>query len=731
WIVAARKLIKRRQDVGSLTHLFHAEQFLGFLPFVAWWLLLTWAAYSIAGEKMPWLSTHFVIPMALMSGWYFGEKLKNITRVDLFSRRSLVFGGLTFLFFIVLFGLFSFFWLGKLQIGDQQIKALQNVGLFIGLLAVAGIVVYFWQKRFREMERPLRGTLIILVIFTLLSLLTIRANYMANFPNADYTTEFMVYAHGAPATKQIVMEQVETLSQRLYGDKSIKVAYDNDVSWPFTWYFRDYPNRMYFGENPSNSLNEAPIIVVGNLNWSKVEPYLGNNYEQNTYTFLWWPMEDYRRIGWDAVFGDPLAVERRGLGSADVRRALWDIFFYRNYEQYGQTFGGTYTAREWPLRHELKVYTRKDVLANLWDQGITPVNVESFVDPYAEGEISLQPALILNELNIPGSSEGQFTTPRNVAVAPDGTIFVADSGNHRIQVFDENGRFLTSWGDFGVAPGQFNEPWGIAADDEFVYVADTWNYRIQKFSHDGQLIGSYGQNGSPIGDTDPGLGLFYGPRAIALVDDNLFAITDTGNHRLQLMDENGNFLDTVGLLGNQPGQFNEPVGLATGPNGDVYVADTWNGRVQEFTPSLNPVNEWPVNGWFSQSIDNKPYIALDSANRIYVTDPEGFRVLIFDNMGNYLGRFGTYGAAANQFALPVGIAIDAQDNVYVVDAHNNRVVKYAAIFGPPAKSLNGDAPLFEGLEGEDRTLTEPEEQPVEDEAVEEESAPTETAVSED
>ncbi|MFO7682315.1 MAG: TIGR03663 family protein, partial [Chloroflexota bacterium] len=64
WIVAARKLIKRRQDVGSLTHLFHAEQFLGFLPFVAWWLLLTWAAYSIAGEKMPWLSTHFVIPMA-------------------------------------------------------------------------------------------------------------------------------------------------------------------------------------------------------------------------------------------------------------------------------------------------------------------------------------------------------------------------------------------------------------------------------------------------------------------------------------------------------------------------------------------------------------------------------------------------------------------------------------------------------------------------------------------
>jgi sugar lactone lactonase YvrE len=740
WLVLMRKVIKRRYDGESLTSLFHAEQLLDFMPYLTWWLLLTWAAYSFAGEKMPWLSTHFVIPMALMSGWYFGEKLKNFTRADLFSRTSLIFGGLTALLIIALFGVFSFFWLGKIQLGSQQLEALQNVGLLLGLLAVAGVIVYFWWQKYQGMKQPLRqaedeslrGTLIILVIFTLLSLLTIRASYMASFPNADYTTEFMVYAHGAPATKEIVMDQVETLSMRLYGDKSIKVAYDNDVSWPFTWYLRDYPNRSYFGENPSNNLNESPIIVVGNVNWGKVEPYLGNNYEENTYTFLWWPMEEYRQIGWDSLFGDPLTVEDRGLADADKRQALWDIFFYRDYTQYGQAFGGTYTAREWPLRHELKVYTRKDVLASLWDQGIAPTNVETYSDPYAEGELILEPALIFNELTIPGNGEGQFTTPRNIAISPDGTVFVADSGNHRIQVFDTDGSFVTSWGEFGDLPGQLNEPWGIAADDEFVYVADTWNYRIQKFTHNGELVGSFGQNGSPIDDSDPALGLFYGPRDIALIDNGHLAITDTGNHRIQIMDKDGNFLSTAGSLGSQPGQFNEPVGLTTGPNGNVYLVDTWNGRVQELSPDIFPISEWTVNGWYSQSIDNKPYIAVDSENRIYVTDPEGFRVLIFDSAGNYLGRFGTYGTAPNQFALPVGIAIDAQDNVYVVDTHNNRVLKYDPIFGPPAEStLDGDDALFEGLEGEDRTLTDPEDTEAEEEMpVEEESMPTETPTEE-
>ncbi|MCZ7671546.1 MAG: alkaline shock response membrane anchor protein AmaP [Chloroflexi bacterium] len=92
--------------------------------------------------------------MALMSGWYFGEKLKNLGRADLFCRRSLLFGGLTALLLIAFFGLFGLLWLGKIQLGSQEIAAMQSVGLFIGLLAIVGIVAYFWQRIYREVERP-------------------------------------------------------------------------------------------------------------------------------------------------------------------------------------------------------------------------------------------------------------------------------------------------------------------------------------------------------------------------------------------------------------------------------------------------------------------------------------------------------------------------------------------------------------------------------------------------
>ena len=281
---------------------------------------------------------------------------------------------------------------------------------------------------------------------------------MSSFVNYDYTNEFMVYAHGAPATKSVVLAQLEELSMRLYGDKSIKVAYDGDVSWPMTWYLREYPNRVYFGENPSQTLNESPVVIVGNKNWAAADPYLANNYTAHEYTFLWWPMEDYRRISWNAVLGvgQPEDQPRRGLLSADVRQALWDIFFHRDYQKYGEVFGGTYTAGEWPLRHDLRLYVRNDVVGNLWDYGVGGTSV-ALVDPYEGGQLAPAATVILNAGGIAGAGAGTLSSPRNVAAGPDGLIYVADSGNHRIQVFDRDGTFVRGWGGFGAAPGQFND----------------------------------------------------------------------------------------------------------------------------------------------------------------------------------------------------------------------------------------------------------------------------------
>ncbi|HUS94254.1 MAG TPA: flippase activity-associated protein Agl23 [Patescibacteria group bacterium] len=645
-----------------------------FVPYLIWWFVVSWVIYTYAGEKMAWLSSHFVVPMVLMAGWYINEKLTSANLGELRTRRFALLTALDLLFLFALGVVLGPLLLGDISIRGQELDNLTNLGRLIGSLIILGTVVYFFRRVGRIFESGTRRRAWIFAIFLFLALLTIRFTYMSSFTNADNVTEFLVYAHGAPATKNEVLPQLEELSLRLHGDKSIQVAFDNDSSWPFTWYLRDYPNRIYFGEEPGRNVTEAPVVIAGSLNWNKVEPILGDDYEQKNYTFLWWPMEEYRNISWKAILGDPDAEAgtRRGLGNPDVRKALWDIFFYRDYEKYSQVYGGTYTAGQWPLRHDLRMYIRKDVLTTIWDHGVDILAAEPPVDLYAEGELLLSPSL---SIGTTGSEVGQLLRPRNMAIGEDGMIFVTDSGNHRIQVFDQDGFFQYSWGEFGIEPGQFNEPWGIAVDDDFVYVADTWNHRIQKFSHDGELIDVFGQSGSPTQDQVGG-GLFFGPRDITFNSDGHLVVTDTGNHRLQIFDTDGNFIETVGSQGNLPGQFYEPVGVATMATGSLLVVDTWNGRIQRIGGNLLPETEWAVDAWYGESIENKPYIAVDQNDRVYVSDPEGYRILIFDTTGQYLGRFGQFSLDLDGFGLPNGVAVSPDGSIFVADAGNNRVLKF-------------------------------------------------------
>ncbi|MFO7539432.1 MAG: TIGR03663 family protein [Chloroflexota bacterium] len=694
WFLCLRHRLAAAYNLEKgVLSLFRTEQIREIVPFLVWWAVFTWLAYSIAGEKMPWLSTHFVIPMGLLAGWYFHHRLNMVEARAWLERQTWLGLGLSILLLLAFLLAIGPLLLGQVRLGGQEASELAGIGRFLGGLIVTGIIFYFWQGSIEKMVPTARRVVAVLAIFILLSVLTVRFSYMANFVNADYTTEFLVYAHGGPATKEAVLDQIDTLSHRLHGDNSIRVAYDNDTSWPYTWYLRpsQYPNRQYFGESPNNSLTEFPAVLVGARNFDRFDPFLSRDYTYQTYTFLWWPMEDYRRFSWNAILGDPHVEpeNRRGLGNANVRQAIWDIFFYRDYTRYGQVFGGTYRPGEWPLRHQLRLYIRNDMMAQLWDRGVGAVSLIEQLDPYAEGELSLSPNLILNETGL--------NAPRNVAVSADGRIYAADSGNHQIQVFDADGRFLTSWGEFGSGPGALNEPWGIAVDDSYVYVADTWNHRLQKFTLDGAWVSSFGRSGSAVDEPETaGLGLFFGPRDLLLLPNNQLLVTDAGNHRLQLLDRDGNFLRVMGQLGNRPAEFNEPIGLGLGPDGTIAVMDTWNGRVQQFTLDLFPINEWNIQAWAGQSINNKPYVAIDNEGRLYITDPEGYRILIFGPNGNYLGRFGQFGSEMDRFDLPTGIAIDSQNNLYIADAGNNRIVRYEALFGapltPPVEEIPEESP---------------------------------------
>jgi DNA-binding beta-propeller fold protein YncE len=281
-----------------------------------------------------------------------------------------------------------------------------------------------------------------------------------------------------------------------------------------------------------------------------------------------------------------------------------------------------------------------------------------------------------------------LNAPRAIAAGLNDDIYVADSRNHRILHIAADGGLLQEWGTFadnasGTAPnGAFNEPWGVAVGpDGSVYVSDTWNHRVQKFTEDGEPVTTWGQYGQPILELPETKSSFWGPRGIAVDSQGHVFVADTGNKRVVVFDEDGNYLTEFGTAGFDPGQFDEPVGVAVASDGTVYVTDTWNQRVQSFIPNEDgtlyfPLQQWDVNGWFGQSVENKPFIAVSEDKHVFITDPEGYRVIEFTENGEFVRTWGDFGVGADEIGLASGVTVDPAGSVWVTDAVNNRILRY-------------------------------------------------------
>jgi uncharacterized protein (TIGR03663 family) len=646
------------------------------LPTLA--LLLFWSgmsllAFSFAGERMPWLTTHITMPMILTTGWALGYLIEKINWQEVREKHGWLVLLLSAVFFIAFGSLFGSLLGTEPPFQGKDLLQLQATSDF--LLALVGTLgagaglfallknwggANFWKAA-------------LLAFFGLLSLQTARTAYRAAYINYDNAMELLVYAHATRDMKDTV-EQIETISKRLYGDKTIKVAYDNDVRYPYWWYMRDYPNKVDFDTNVSKSLQDSPIIVVGSSNFSKIEPVVRDGYYRYDYKRMWWPNESLYR-DWS------IASVLRDWKDPAKRSAIWQLWFNRDYTQYAIAFNNpSLTLATWSPSDTARMYIKKDVAAMIWEYGVSPEPEEPRVDPYAGNTISLEPLSVINY-----AGETTFNAPRDIATAADGSLFVADSRNHRIVHLDSQGLFLNAFGGYGnvmdgqIPGGLMNEPWGVAVGpDGNVYVADTWNHRIQVFTTDGQFLRMWSVfevNGLPDG--------FWGPRGIALDASGRVFVTDTGKQRVIVFDANGTYLTQFGSLGLEAGNLDEPVGIEIAPDGKIYIADTWNYRVQVFEPDptglqFRSAMLWEVDAWSSDTLENKPFLALDKDGNVYITDPDRGRVIGFDGEGNFKVLWGGFD---NSYLMGVisGIATTADGKVWVSDATSNTLL----LFQPP------------------------------------------------
>ncbi len=669
------------------------------LLFVGYWAVMNFLAYSIAGEKMPWLTTHLTTPMILLAGWVTGQLLTSIPWRRIWRDNGWVLFVLIPVLAVALLraiapvcGLWEANPLCNTIIPEsyqqgvlagQTINDLAATGTWLAAVLVTVGVLSGVLHHVGRVGAATFWRLVALFAVGWLTFMTAQASWRAAYINYDDATEFLVYAHSSGAVKD-VMEQIEEISLKTTDGLGLRVAYDNRVSWPYSWYLRDYYNAIYYGEEASRGMiGDAPVILAGADKWPQIEAITGDRYYQFEYIRMWWPMQDYFGYEQPAAM---VSMLKDVLRDPDLQRGLWEIFAKRDYEAYADAVadyrGGnrpSFKLSEWPVPDRMRVYIRKDIFAQVWDYGVAASEIAEAIDPYAENVLEIAPSAVLGQ--------GVLNRPHGVAIGPDGLFYVADSQNHRIAVLDADGSLVRTMGSYGVAnePGApedaLNEPWGVAVDaNGMVYVADTWNHRVVVFDQTGQFVRAWGFEGALTDNTMA----FWGPRAIAVDNEDRVYVADTGNKRIMVYQFDGDFLRQIGGGGVLEGQLEEPVGLAFGPDGNLYVADTWNQRIQVFTPEGVFVRQWPFEGWFAQT-NERPYLDVDEAGSVYVTDPEGSRVVVFDSEGTFRYSFGdlpTVGIAG-------GIAVGAEGEVYVTDAETGTLRRFD--IAPPA----GGAPVEE------------------------------------
>ena len=267
-----------------------------------------------------------------------------------------------------------------------------------------------------------------------------------------------------------------------------------------------------------------------------------------------------------------------------------------------------------------------------------------------------------------GRNPENLNWPMGIAIDPHtGNIVVANCTEPKINIFDQEGKFIKSFRYIEVIqPDTFHYA-AVAIDRQSrIIVTDYNNHCLLFFDQEGNLIKSLGR----IGSRDGEFNLLYG---IAIDSHDRIIVGDYNNHRIQIFDEEGNHIKTFGRAGERLGEFNGNWGIAVDQFDRIIVGDYGNNRVHVFDQDGIPLfsigSHDTLPGQF-----NYPYsFAVDHQNNIIVCDTHNNRIQVFDEEGHHIKSFGAGGPLPGQFSNPSGVVVDNQNRILICDSSNHRV----------------------------------------------------------
>lgn len=257
--------------------------------------------------------------------------------------------------------------------------------------------------------------------------------------------------------------------------------------------------------------------------------------------------------------------------------------------------------------------------------------------------------------------------PSDLAIAPNKDMYLVDGVNNRIIVLGADGSWKFDFGSHGTEAGQFTYPLGIdISHDGKVFIADSGNHRIQAFDLNGNYL--YKFNVESEART-------HGSDPVDIISSRLkdyLYVADNENHNIKVYNRKGELQFKWGRFGEERGEFRYPAMMTQNEFNEIFVVDVLNTRAQKFSPFgdfIASIGSWGV---LQGNFFRPKGVAIDTHKRVFITDGYMGVIQAFTDMGNFLGVV----CSKNQkrvFDYPVGIIIDKDNLMYIVEMKGNKI----------------------------------------------------------
>ncbi|MCC7363442.1 MAG: TIGR03663 family protein [Dehalococcoidia bacterium] len=630
-----------------------------FSRFLWIWIVGMFFALSWGGEKMPWLNVHLTVPACVLAAWTIQRAWDGWRDRPGLHRIAMPLASVALMAAGAL-GVAVFLPGGTIY----------HLWRAIVVAGAAAVIVYAMRPYGRQ---AIAATVTVAAVGAL-AFFSVRTMVDVVYNRGDVPKDMLIYTQSSPDIPRIKSE-IDALAEATGKGFDLPIAVDSadSFAWPWAWYLRDYRRVGYIDMSSGLPDGEYDVLLVNQSNSGKVSDDLaggpGALYGSPTrYPHRWWFDE--------SIYRSPLEEGGQAMGPLELR----------TWKEIGRgTFGGEWLDTWYTFWRDHDPDNIHQTIGTLRCNSCG--SVDAFVyfpasfDPVT-GKLSAQAA----EAPKPGADsegrltfggygfqDGQFIEPIDVEADAAGNLYVIDARTRRLQKFDGQGNYLASV-DIREVPGsaaEESQPWGLAvAPNGTVVVADTFGWRVRTFDPDLKPLATIGKKPVPETGQPPKDDELYGPRDVAVDAQGNYWVTDGGHDRIVVFRPDGTVVRTIGSEGAGELQFNEPVGITIAGDGTVYVADMYNARVVVLASDGAWRGSFPVQGWGGQETTDKPYIEALPDGRLAAGWPGGNQVRLYDSAGVLVG---SVDGGSDPLSRPYGLQTAPDAKLWVVEGGSGRL----------------------------------------------------------